>query len=298
MYPSIGTFLGTTLRWVYQCTGWRPNDETLSSLGQTFASLQCFPLRVRGGRWLYLDMRNPVTVPYLLEGDFPCESTETALVRDIVTSGDTVIDIGANVGWYASLLCRKVGKGGKVYAFEPNHKAARLVAKLEEFHSQLEVFPAALADRNGWADFYIPDNWISGSLNGGGDSADTQRTRLMTIDSFLQDREDQKVDFIKLDAEGGEPQVLEGARQTLDGPSAPMWMLELSTEEAEQFGHHPGDLIEAFTGTTEVQYEFYRIDQNDHTLHPLRIPDTDDFWFNALIVPESRHDRLPETWLA
>jgi hypothetical protein len=59
---------------------------------------------MRDGRRLYLDLRNPVSVPYLLEGDFPCERAETDLVRQIVSEGDTVVDIGANVGWYTSLL--------------------------------------------------------------------------------------------------------------------------------------------------------------------------------------------------
>ncbi len=297
MDSILGFTLCTALRWTYRLTGWRPLDQTITVLGVRLKSLRNVPVRMRDGRWLRLDLRNPVSVPYLLEGDFACESAETELVKAVVRQGDTVLDIGANVGWYASLLCHLVGEEGAVHAFEPNRRLVRLLEGLQERHRQLHVHSMALGARERRADFHIPQNWVSGSLAEANETANVQRTRVAPLDDCVVELGAKRVDFIKLDAEGAEPMVLEGARETLDRPQAPLWMVEFSTEEARRFGHHPAEVAEFFAAARPC-YTPYLIDQQQHCLRPLALPDKDDFWLNALFVPEARHKRIPAEWLA
>ncbi len=297
MFEFPDTLMAETVRWFCQFTNWRPNDETICWLGHKLPQFHSVSMRMRDGRWMWLDLRNPVSIPYLLDADFPCEQVETELVRHIVQPGDVTVDVGANLGWYSSLLAREVKSSGRVYAFEPNQKAARLVKNIARKHPQLEVRTEALSDQNDWSTFYITDNWISGSLHAEHQEAEEQRTKMVTLDTFLADSNHNTIDFLKLDAEGAEPQVLDGAARTLDRPDAPIWLLEMSSDEADKAGHHPADILSCFADASNANYRAFAISQEEHSLEPLTVPDRGDFWFNALIVPESRLGRLPESWL-
>ncbi|MFP4053259.1 MAG: FkbM family methyltransferase [Phycisphaerae bacterium] len=278
----------------YRWLGWRPTDRTFSRLGRRFRSLRHMRVSMNDGRTLYLDLRNPVAIPYLLEGEFPAERTEAELVTVLVEEGDLAVDIGANVGWYASLLCRQVGRGGQVHAFEPNPYLTRLLQSLAGEHPQLTVHRAALGDCAGKTDFYIPHNWISGSCRPSNGSARQFTVPMARLDQVLPRRPD----FVKLDAEGAEMDILAGGRSVLDAPDAPTWLVELSTEEARTFGHEVEDLVDAFARATRARYTAYCIDSDHSRLRPLELPDTDDYWMNALFVPAARADRLPPRWLA
>jgi FkbM family methyltransferase len=281
-------------RRAYRWIGWRPTDNTFSRLGRRFRSLRHMRVGMNDGRRLYLDLRNPVAIPYLLEGEFPAEIIEARLVSEMVGEGDVAVDIGANVGWYASLLCEAVGSEGRVHAFEPNPYLTRLLQSLAGDYPQLTVHRAALGARSGEADFFIPDNWISGSCRPTEESARHYRVPMARLDRALPKRPD----FIKLDAEGGEMEILAGGRSILDAPDAPVWMVELSTEEARAFGHEVPDLVNEFLQAGRAKYKAYRIDPDRDLLRPLELPDAEDYWMNALFVPAARAGRVPQKWLA
>lgn len=290
----FATLLTTVFRWAYRLTGWRLSDEALSRIGRRFSALHCFPVRMRDGRRLYLDLRNPVSVPYLLDGEFPAERMETLLVRELVRPGDVTLDIGANIGWYTSLLCQCAGDGGAVHAFEPNPHLAHLLEALARGHRRLTVHAVALDEEEGHADFYIPGNWISGSRMPGDGDADRCRVRVARLDRSLVGA---APDFVKLDAEGSEMRVLRGAGRILDDAAAPIWMVELSTEEARHFDHDVADVVDTFRSAKRAEYTAYRIGPRRKRLHPLELPASGDFWINALFVPAARRDRISDRWL-
>jgi FkbM family methyltransferase len=282
-----------TLHRAYQWTGWRPSDEAFCRLGRRLRGLQHLSMRLGDGRVIYLDMRNPVSIPYLLEREFPAEQIETLLVQEAVRPGDLAVDIGANVGWYTSLLCHSIGQTGQVHAFEPNPFLVRLLGSLSQEYPNLTVHAVALGDKDAETVF-IPDNWISGSCKSGDDSAKRFRVRMARLDDVLPGRPD----FVKLDAEGAELAVLSGAQAILDAQDAPIWMVELSTEEAKPFGHDVSEVVDRFIGARRAEYSAYRIDPDEASLIPLKLPSSKDFWINAVFVPALRRDRIPSHWLA
>ena len=71
------------------------------------------------GKDLFVDPEDQIITPCLLEHGV-WEPSVTELVSDEIRSGDTVLDIGANVGYYTLLFAELVGEHGRVFAFEPD----------------------------------------------------------------------------------------------------------------------------------------------------------------------------------
>jgi hypothetical protein len=91
--------------------------------------------------------------------------------------------------------------------------------------------------------------------------------------------------------------VLAGAPELLNSLDSPIWMVELSTEEAAQFDHDVSEVVEAFETADVADYTAYAIDQNEPRLSGLSLPESGEFWINALMVPAARADRIPARWL-
>ncbi len=278
-------------RLLYRCTKWKRMEHPIMALAHRVPGLQCLPATMRDGRRLHLDLRNPTSMPYLLEGDFACEARETEFVRSVVAAGDTVIDVGANVGWYTSLLCEEVGEEGAVYAFEPNQRLAPLLEAMAAEQPQLSVLPKGLGDREHRATFHVPDNWISGSFGEVANTVEEQTVEIDTLDTFLEREGVSDVTFVKCDAEGAEADILRGAAETLNAERPPMWLVEMSSLEAAKFGHHPRELA-TFFEEADADYRSLMVNQEDGGLEPLRWPEEDPFWFNAVFVPDWLEDRV------
>jgi len=126
--------------------------------------------------------------------------------------GDIVFDIGAYVGDTALWFSKAVGPQGKVYAFEPEPgNFEKLKANLER-NNVTNVIPLQLALSENEGEMQV--------ASAGGSSIMTQaRTgtsvKVTTIDKFVGANKLPRVDFIKMDVEGHELKVLEGAHETI-----------------------------------------------------------------------------------
>jgi FkbM family methyltransferase len=141
---------------------------------------------------------------------------ELAMLPQLMKRGGTAVDVGANQGFFAFALA---ALADHVVAFEPNPDYAFFASWMLRGHA--EVLRYAISDQAGRAKFYVPVRedglvlHLAGSLTGAhAQFAKTMRTydvEVRTLDSFnLND-----VRFIKVDVEGVERQVLDGARQTI-----------------------------------------------------------------------------------
>ena len=162
----------------------------------------------------------------------------------IVRPGDTVLDIGANVGIVSLWLSKLVGDRGKVHAFEPNPELQRL------FHQTLQrnrvanitLHPVALGTAAGQLELRIlADNSGSGSLvqNYNGEDCRTTTVQVETLDSIMAKEEIKAIRFVKIDVEGFEAEVFRGGSHLLESIRPQAILFESVDEHNGQLSNRP-----------------------------------------------------------
>lgn len=163
------------------------------------------------------------------------------LVNVLVGEGQTVVDVGADLGLFSSKLADIVGPSGRVHAFEPN--AARLegLTALAAAQPNIQVHPVALSDHEGEDELHVPIEEgravpAYGRLSpppAGAEGVDWERraVTLTTLDRVLAE-EAAWVGFVKCDVEGHELAVLRGAERTLREARPPL-LIEIEERHSE-----------------------------------------------------------------
>ncbi|WP_051340675.1 FkbM family methyltransferase [Azospirillum halopraeferens] len=151
-----------------------------------------------------------------LYGDYA--RLEYEVFRRIVRPGDTVVDAGANIGVHTVHFSALAGPGGHVLAFEPQRALFQILNAnlMMNRCANVQPLPFCVGAEDGWVDF--PQVPLDTPVNFGGIGRDTpaarrERTQTRAIDGFGLER----CDFIKIDVEGAEASVIEGARRTISG---------------------------------------------------------------------------------
>lgn len=213
-------------------------------------------VRVRRDGLLWsLDLREGIDFAIFALGRFE-RSTGTAL-RGLVTPGDLVVDIGANIGAHTLPLARAVGTEGRVVAFEPTEFAyAKLCANIAlnpEIADRITAEQVMLLDDP--AAPAAPELFASwplvGSADGhakhGGRAVTTRGARATTLDAYLGGAGLGPVKLIKLDVDGYECAVLRGARRTLETDRPPL-VMELAPYVLEERGTSLEELLRILHG--------------------------------------------------
>ncbi len=165
-----------------------------------------------------------------------------------IPAGAVIYDIGANVGYFSLLAAVLAGPEGRVYAFEPlprNVEFLRKHIKLNKLDT-IEVVEAAVSDHSGEASFDLGASSAMGHLASSGGIT----VRLVTLDQMLLAGELLPPDYMKVDVEGAEYDVLNGARGLLE-KFHPTLFLDTHQREA----HHL-----TITLLEELGYEFTILD--------------------------------------
>jgi FkbM family methyltransferase len=166
------------------------------------------------------NFRSIVTSVLVAQGDW--FEQEIEFWRNGIQAGMTVIDVGANAGVYTFSAARRVGSTGLVLAVEP---FSQCVAYLNETCrvNQLDwvkVCAGAASDRNGTAKLSLSsaselNELISEEEGQTRDASSFEEVECFTLDSLIEQYSVSRVDFLKIDAEGHELQVLKGSDRIL-----------------------------------------------------------------------------------
>jgi len=133
-----------------------------------------------------------------------------------IKEGDLVIDAGANIGLFSILASQKVGRTGKIFAFEPIEQTRELLARniLNNRVNNIHFVPFALGSRNTDLELIKSDNLGESSFFCKGNFPKI-KVKQTTLDNFVREKQLKKVDFIKADIEGMERDLIRGAKETI-----------------------------------------------------------------------------------
>jgi FkbM family methyltransferase len=137
---------------------------------------------------------------------------------NVLKKGQTVIDIGANIGYYALTEARIVGVSGRVYAIEPVSKNIELLInniKLNDLNN-INTYQYAIGSYNGNIDIGISEYSNLCSVANKIGVLKYETVPIITLDKFITTNKLEQPDVIRMDVEGYETEIIKGAVNTLD----------------------------------------------------------------------------------
>ena len=213
---------------------------------------------------------------------------EIHFVRNFIKPGMVALDIGANYGLYSTAIAKNIGDNGKLWCFEPTPNTAnalRSTIKKNNLTDKVDIIEAGLSDHIGTATFYLSENSELNSLSSKNNQPQESLTiKLLTLDQCKKEHDWKSIDFIKLDAEGEEANILKKATETLKECS-PLIMFEL--KHGDQINH---SLINGFKN---LGYDSYYLIPGLDLLAPLNLSvPQDSFLLNLFCCKPSTADQL------
>lgn len=214
----------------------------------------------RGIIWA-LDLDEGIDLSIYLFGCF--EPTTSRVLEQLIQAGHVVIDIGANIGAHTLPMAKRVGRNGRVIAFEPTQFAhAKLIRNLElnpELAAAVTVERTFLTDR---ASATVPSAIYSSwplkrsdhlhKLHRGA-AKDTSGASAVTLDTYIAAHSIENLRLVKLDVDGHECEVLRGANHTLSTHN-PIIIMELAPYALREAGESLEELLRILS---EAKYQLY-----------------------------------------
>jgi FkbM family methyltransferase len=249
------------------------------------------PLRLPYGAW-WLAEKGALDHELMYNG---FEETEMRFVRRLLRPGMTVLDIGAHHGLYTLLAAKRVGRRGRVIAFEPSPRERRRLAKHVRLNRcrNVEVEACALGNESGEADLFL----VAGFRDWGNSlrpPAVAEPTRKVSVpvrrlDDVLAELGVEHVDFIKLDAEGGELAVLEGARKLLQTAPRPAILAEVEDVRTRPWGYPAREIMQLLA---RWNYRWFALSEMG-ALYPAS-PDDESYDANFVALPHERAEEFQQ----
>src|SRR5690349_2300752 len=171
---------------------------------------------------LFIDGADRSLTPHLAADGY-WESWISGPFKTLLQPGMRVVDVGANVGYYSLLACHAVGEHGHVTAIEANPRLAKLIAQslhVNGFYSRTRTIQCAAWDIQTELEFQVLRSYLgSSSIFMSSevaalyfDEVQTIRVKASPLDQII----DNRIDYLKIDAEGAEGEILCGAERLLN----------------------------------------------------------------------------------
>ena len=224
----------------------------------------------------------------LIFGYLPHEHVETLYLCLLGLRARTIVDIGAQYGWYCGLLAQQ-NPAAAVFAFEPDPQSYECLCRNLGALPNLTLRDEAVSSAVGIGRLAIaPARGLNSIVRQVGATIHVKQT---TLDEFCHRSACGPIDLIKCDVEGAEIQVLSGARDLIQQRTAPIWMIEVVEDYLREAAHHPSEILEMLSslspGTT-----CYEILPDGCPRVVLRF--REKVHTNVFVVPSERLDEFAE----
>jgi len=203
--------------------------------------------------------------------------TQQAFRDQLILAGSnpiTIFDVGA-FGGETALQYNRLFKGSKIYSFEPFSPSFEQLKKNTILFKNINVFNTAISNKTGEIVFHVnnftqtnsilathPDgskNWSEGLL----DTIKEIKVNSITLDDFISQNKIEKIDILKLDTQGTEYQILEGANKSIGQNIISLIYLEIIIKPTYTKQKNFDEILFLLRNMGFELYNFYNYSYND-----------------------------------
>ena len=223
---------------------------------------------------LFLNPNDPVVSGAIFFNVY--EKSEIKFIKSISFKGMKVIDIGANIGYYTTLLSQEAGDKGLILAIEPDLESfkylSRSINSLE--NKNVLSFPIAASNLRQKLPLYISkDNRGDNRLYQNNQKRDHFLVDCLTIDELSFQTKIESFDLIKIDVQGYEPKVFQGMQKTIRSSKNLTILTEFWPKGIIQAGESPENFLRTLR---EMKLKLFEL-KNNGSLVPLNQFRDDEF---------------------
>lgn len=243
------------LRFVQFC-----NNFLVNTLKSDYVEVQ--------GHKMLLDTRDSLRLS--INGVY--EPLETELLKKEINEEFTVLDIGANIGYYTLIFAKCVGSMGRVYAFEPDPENFSILKKNVEMngYSNVVLEEKAVYSRTGKISLFLnEENKSDHRLYETENNRECISIDAIRLDDYLM-KIDQRIDLIKIDIQGAEMAALQGMKKVLERNTDIKFVTEFLPLALSKFGTKPDEYLATLSGWG---FSFFNINETNGKLEEISSAD-------------------------
>ena len=198
------------------------------------------------------------------------EPFETELLKNEITPGETVLDIGANIGYYTLIFAKSVGPEGRVVAFEPDPTNFDLLQQNIALngYKNATVAQKAVYNQNCPIELFLnEDNKSDHRIYRTDPRQPSVPIEAVRLDDYFR-HADPRIDLIKIDIQGAEMAALQGMTRLLKANNTLRLIIEFLPAALTRFDTDPKDLLTFLSG---LNFDFFDIDEDKKRLDPTDI---------------------------
>lgn len=174
-----------------------------------------------------------------------------------IKKGDTVIDLGANIGFWTLYFAQKVGEDGKVFAFEPEPTNLELLQKnvKENDFKNIVIEQKAVSHSNDKLKLFLSYETTDHRIYDPGDNRNFIEIESIRLDDYF--KSDEEIDFIKSNIQGADFSAIKGMPNLIQRSKKLKIMIEFYPELLRKFNADPGEFL---TTLQDFGFKLYDID--------------------------------------
>ena len=180
----------------------------------------------------------------MMRGQYEEETVH--IIRQIIKPGMTVVDVGAHIGYYTRILAELVGAEGRVLAFEPEPENFSLLQKNTQKFANVSLFNLAVSNQKREMPFYTAEKTGAHSTFKSALRHKEIKVSAVRLDDWVSEyghAMSVKIDFMKIDVEGGEPAVMDGALEIFEKNHDVKIVFEFNPENLRLAGADESDFL-------------------------------------------------------
>ncbi len=219
------------------------------------------PKKIRvGSLFLFLNPNDPVVSGALFFNVY--EKSESKFIKSICFEGMKALDIGANIGYYSTLISQVAGENGLILALEPDPESYKYLDKTINSFKIRNVLPLPIAAsdiKQKLPLFISKDNRGDNRLYQNDQLREEIEVDCLTIDELLEGNNLKTLDFIKIDVQGYEPKVFKGMKKVIKNSEKLILLTEFWPKGIFQAGENPKDFLRMLR---KMEFQLFELKSN------------------------------------